>query len=43
VGVSRWASSLDGLALNHTVEFQGGLLEAECREQLQTFFRRRRG
>ncbi len=43
VGVSRWASNLEGLALNHTIEFQGGLLEAECREQLQSFFRRRRG
>ncbi len=43
VGVSQWATNLEGLTLNHRVEFQGGLLEAECREQLQAFFRRRRG
>ncbi|WP_434359132.1 tRNA adenosine(34) deaminase TadA [Parasalinivibrio latis] len=28
--------------VNHHVAFEGGLLEEECREQLQAFFRRRR-
>jgi tRNA(adenine34) deaminase len=42
VGVSRWLDTLQGAALNHRFEFQGGLLEADCREQLQAFFRRRR-
>lgn len=32
--------SYDGV--NHHVQFQGGVLEEECREQLQAFFRRRR-
>jgi tRNA(adenine34) deaminase len=43
VGISRWATQLRGANLNHRVEFQGGLLEAECREQLQGFFQRKRG
>ena len=43
VGVGRWAAQLGGLPLNHRLAFEGGLLEAECREQLQAFFRRRRG
>ena len=42
VGVSRLARSLRDANLNHKLDFQGGLLEAECREQLQGFFRRRR-
>ena len=42
VGVSRWAAQLEGLPLNHRIAFEGGLLEAECREQLLAFFRRRR-
>ena len=42
VGVSRWLETLDGAALNHRFDFQGGLLEAECREQIQSFFKRRR-
>ncbi len=42
VGVSRWAAQLEALPLNHRLGFDGGLLEAECREQLQAFFRRRR-
>ena len=42
VGVSRWLDTLDGAALNHRFEFQGGLLESECRDQIQAFFRRRR-
>ncbi|MDD1783497.1 tRNA adenosine(34) deaminase TadA [Enterovibrio sp. ZSDZ35] len=32
--------SYDGV--NHHVQYQGGVMEAECREQLQAFFRRRR-
>jgi tRNA(adenine34) deaminase len=43
VGVSRWLDSLEGAALNHRFALEGGLLEPECREQLQAFFRRRRG
>jgi tRNA(adenine34) deaminase len=42
VGVSRLAGYLRDANLNHKLEFSGGLLEAECREQLQGFFRRRR-
>jgi tRNA(adenine34) deaminase len=42
VGVSRWLDTLDGAALNHRFDFQGGLLEPECRDQIQAFFRRRR-
>lgn len=42
VGVSRWLDTLDGAALNHRFEFQGGLLEQECRDQIQSFFKRRR-
>ena len=42
VGVSLWTEAMAGANLNHTLEFAGGLLEAECREQLQGFFRRRR-
>jgi tRNA(adenine34) deaminase len=42
VGISRWAPSLRGANLNHRLDLEGGLLEAECREQLQGFFQRRR-
>ena len=42
VGVSRLVRTLRDANLNHKLEFAGGLLEAECREQLQGFFRRRR-
>jgi tRNA(adenine34) deaminase len=38
-------SNLDMLAharTNHQIEFQGGLLENECREMLQNFFQRKR-
>ena len=42
VGVSQWMVNFRGANLNHRIEFQGGLLESECREQLQAFFRRRR-
>ena len=30
-------------ALNHRVDAEGGLLDAECRDRLTTFFSRRRG
>jgi tRNA(adenine34) deaminase len=33
---------LDDPRLNHQVEVLGGVLEAECREMLQEFFRKRR-
>ena len=42
VGVSRLVRTLRDANLNHKLVFEGGLLEAECREQLQGFFRRRR-
>jgi len=42
VGVSQWMEAMQGARLNHRLDFQGGLLEEECREQLQGFFRRRR-
>ncbi|MEI6473561.1 MAG: tRNA adenosine(34) deaminase TadA [Holophagaceae bacterium] len=42
VGVSRWLDSLEGAKLNHSFTFEGGLLEAECRDLLQGFFKRRR-
>jgi tRNA(adenine34) deaminase len=42
VGVSRLERYLRDANLNHKMDFQGGLLEPECREQLQGFFRRRR-
>jgi tRNA(adenine34) deaminase len=42
VGVTRWLASLEGTALNHRFPLEGGLLEPECRAQIQGFFRRRR-
>ena len=42
VGVTRWLASLEGAALNHRFPLEGGLLEPECRAQIQAFFRRRR-
>ncbi len=42
VGVSRIADELAKANLNHKLEFSGGLMEAECKGQLQTFFQRRR-
>jgi len=42
VGVSQLLPSLEGARLNHAFKLEGGLLEAECREALQSFFRRRR-
>jgi tRNA(adenine34) deaminase len=43
VGVSRLLPQLQDANLNHTITFQGGLMEAECRELVQRFFQRRRG
>jgi tRNA(Arg) A34 adenosine deaminase TadA len=40
--VSRLERHLRDANLNHKLVFEGGLLEPECREQLQGFFRRRR-
>ena len=42
VGVTRWLGALEGAALNHRFPLEGGLLEPECRAQIQAFFRRRR-
>jgi tRNA(adenine34) deaminase len=42
VGVSQWMEAMAGARLNHRLEFQGGLLEQDCRDQLQGFFQRRR-
>jgi tRNA(adenine34) deaminase len=42
VGVSVLLPALEDARLNHRIAFQGGLLEAECREQVQRFFQRRR-
>lgn len=42
VGVSQWVDAMKDAKLNHRLDFQGGLLEEDCRERLQGFFRRRR-
>jgi len=42
VGVTKYLDMLSDMCLNHQVEFQGGLLESECRDMLQDFFRRKR-
>ena len=42
VGVSQYGEILERANLNHRFVLEGGLLEAECREMLQQFFRRRR-
>jgi len=43
VGVSRLQDTLAQARLNHQIRMEGGLLEEECRAQLQAFFKRRRG
>ena len=43
VGVSQWQELIAHANLNHQFGIQGGLLEDDCRETLQAFFRRRRG
>lgn len=42
VGVSRLQGFLERANVNHRFEWQGGLLEEECRALLQGFFQRRR-
>ena len=42
VGVSQLLPSLEGARLNHRIDLQGGLLQDECRAQLQSFFQSRR-
>jgi tRNA(adenine34) deaminase len=42
VGVSRLLPGLEEARLNHSIVFEGGLLEPECRELVQRFFQRRR-
>jgi tRNA(adenine34) deaminase len=42
VGVSRLLPALESARLNHAIEFQGDLLEPECRAQLQAFFKAKR-
>ncbi len=42
VGVSRLLPALEQARLNHAIEFSGGLLEPECRAQLQAFFKAKR-
>jgi tRNA(adenine34) deaminase len=42
VGVSQWEDFLARASLNHRMVLEGGLMEAECRELLQDFFRRKR-
>lgn len=43
VGVSRILPALAEARFNHTLQVQGGLLEDECRQMLQRFFRLKRG
>lgn len=42
VGVSQIQAQLERVNLNHRLQWQGGLLEDECRAVLQAFFQRRR-
>jgi len=42
VGVTSHLELLADARLNHRIEFQGGLMEAECRGMLQAFFQRKR-
>ena len=42
VGVSQIQGQLERANLNHRLQWQGGLLEDECRAVLQAFFQRRR-
>ena len=42
VGVSRLLPALEHARLNHRIDLQGGLLQDECRAQLQAFFQTRR-
>lgn len=42
VGVTQWQDFLAQASLNHRPVLEGGLLDAECRDLLQDFFRRKR-
>ena len=42
VGVTKHLGLLSGAPLNHKIDFAGGLMETECSEMLQEFFRRKR-
>ncbi len=42
VGITQWESFLGQADLNHRPVLEGGLMESECRELLQEFFRRKR-
>jgi tRNA(adenine34) deaminase len=42
VGVNNLLPALESARLNHAIDFQGGLLEPECRAQLQAFFKAKR-
>ena len=42
VGVSTLLPALESARLNHRLDLQGGLLQDECRAQLQSFFQSRR-
>lgn len=42
VGISQQKEFLERFTLNHRIDWQGGLLEDECRAILQVFFKRRR-
>ena len=42
VGVSNLLPALENARLNHAIEFKSGLLEPECRAQLQAFFKAKR-
>lgn len=42
VGVSALLPTLEHARLNHRIALSGGLLEEECRAQLQSFFQSRR-
>ena len=42
VGVSQLLPALESARLNHEIIFQNGLLEPECRAQIQAFFKAKR-
>ncbi|MCL1908487.1 MAG: tRNA adenosine(34) deaminase TadA [Holophagaceae bacterium] len=42
IGVTKYLGLLGQAPLNHRIEIQGGLLEAECSEALQAFFKKKR-
>lgn|GEM_PF-385413 len=42
IGITKYLGQLGGAPLNHSIEIRGGLMETECSEMLQQFFRRKR-